>query len=79
MTKYEIWLSSFDTSEQRLYQLERNGDWYLYMVKTPYWQKHFRYYETNYHIWNEVTGEWIVRADYKEAYNIYKCKGEKCL
>lgn len=70
-SKYNLWLHSFDKSEQELFRLECKNEWSLFSVKSPYWEKHFRYYHVNYHLWNTESGEWLVFADYKEAYDMF--------
>lgn len=76
MTKYELWLKSCTGKDKDLNLLEKKGDIKLFQL--VHYNRTGKKYENNYnsrqisyHIWNVVTGEWLVLDDCRSAVSKY--------
>lgn len=73
MTKFELWLKSFEGSETECcpYLLEGEGCHALYMTKDSYMTHGQKYYKSPvYHVW--WGDKWIAIMNYREAYQLYE-------
>lgn len=77
MTKYELWLKSCSGKDYELNLLEEHKDMKLFQLvhynrTGNHYENNYNFRQVSYHIWNIVTGEWVVTVDYRSAVLHYK-------
>lgn len=81
MNKYELWLKSCSGEDNELNLLEEHKDIRFFQLVRynrtgNHYENNYNFRQISYHIWNVVTGEWLVLADYRLAFLKYESMKE---